>query len=230
MDYPNETHRILLRKAALCAALLVSAGVGWPAHAAGPARQDQRFMEQAAQAGLFEIAASKLAGDHSDNGDVKRFAGMMVTDHGALAQDLRALADAKGVQLPQEPSRAQQSLLKQLQSSKGNKFDKTYAEKVAVSAHRDAVKLFTDAAKNARDADVKAFAGKGLPTLKRHLDDGRALRTTVSGNRPGGWVGEHPSPPAPANPPSTPAPSPSVPVSPVSPASPAAPANVVPGK
>ncbi|WP_179283907.1 DUF4142 domain-containing protein [Bordetella genomosp. 10] len=229
MNYFNESSRTFLKRAALCGALLVSAGVGWPSQAAELTRRDQRFMEQAAQAGLTEIAASKLAMDHSDNDDVKRFAGMMVTDHTAIAQDLQALAAGKGVQLPTEPARAQQSLLKQLQNAKGGKFDKTYVEKVAVSAHRDAVKLFTNAVKNAKDANVKAFAEKNLPALKAHLEKGRALRTAVSGGRPGGWVGEHPHSPAPAGPagpPSTPA----SPVSPVSPASPAAPANVVPGK
>ena len=35
-----------------------------------------------------------------------------------------------------------------------------------VDGHKKAVKLFEDASKNCKDADLKAFATKTLPTLK----------------------------------------------------------------
>jgi len=213
----GQTSGTFLRNIALWATLVLSASAACNSQAADLSRRDQRFMLQAGQAGLFEIAASKLALDQSGNDDVKRFAQMMITDHTAVARDLQALADSKGAQLPTEPSRAQQSLLRQLQNSQRNRFDRAYVEKVAVSAHRDAVKLFTDAAKNARDADVKAFAAKNLPALQGHLDKGRELRTAVRNSNPAGWLGDHPQKPA-------------APPAPVSPASPAAPASVVPGK
>jgi len=185
-----------LRNTALCVTLLMSASAACTSQAAGLSRRDQRFLLQAGQAGLFEIAASKLALDQSGNDDVKNFAQMMIADHTAVARDLQALADSKSAPLPTEPSRAQQSVLRQLQNSQRNRFDRAYVEKVAVSAHRDAVKLFTDAAKNARDADIKAFAAKNLPALQAHLDKGRALRTSVLNSHPSGWLGDHPQKPA----------------------------------
>jgi len=250
MGFFKLINRTFLRNTALCATLLMSASAACNTQAAELSRRDQRFLLQAGQAGLFEIAASKLALERSSNDDVKNFAQMMITDHTAVARDLQALADSKSAQLPTEPSRAQQSVLRQLQNSQRNRFDRAYAEKVAVSAHRDAVKLFTDAARNSRDADVKAFAAKNLPALQGHLDKGRALRTAVSNSQPSGWLGDHQqtpgakpgsgsgskpgsttSPASPAPMPTTPSQtSPAAPVSPVSPASPAAPASVVPGK
>ncbi|WP_233238120.1 DUF4142 domain-containing protein [Bordetella sp. LUAb4] len=214
MGFFKRINRTFLRNTAVCATLVMSASAAWNTQAAELSRRDQRFLLQAGQAGLFEIAASKLALDRSSNDDVKNFAQMMITDHTAVARDLQALADSKNTQLPTEPSRAQQSVLRQLQNSQRNRFDRAYAEKVAVSAHRDAVKLFTDAARNARDADVKAFAEKNLPALQGHLEKGRALRTTVLNSHPSGWLGDHKQ----------------APVAPVSPASPTAPPSVVPGK
>ncbi|WP_197424876.1 DUF4142 domain-containing protein [Bordetella sp. N] len=218
--------------ALLCATLLLAAGAS---HAANLARGDQRFLLQAAQAGLFEVAAGKLALAQSTNDDVKAYAQMMVDDHTDVGKALEALAASKGATLPTEPSRAQQSVLRQLQNSQRNRFDRAFVEKVAVTAHNDAVKLFTNAARNARDGDIKAFAEKNLPILQAHLEKGRALRTTVLNSHPAGWLGDHqPAPgstPTPAPMPTTPSQkSPAAPVSPVSPASPTAPASVVPGK
>ena len=41
--------------------------------------------------------------------------------------------------------------------------------------HKKAVKLFEDASLNCKDADLKAFATKTLPTLKMHLDSIQAI-------------------------------------------------------
>lgn len=170
------------RLAATSAALLLALGAVSTVYAADISRGDKRFMEKAAQAGTFEIDASKLADTHTDSSDVKSFAQMMVTDHTAVAQELKTLADTKGVTLPADLPRGEQGTIKNLQSDKGAKFDKLYTDKVAVSAHQEAVKLFTDASRNAKDADVKAFAQKVLPNLQVHLDKGMALQKMVATN------------------------------------------------
>ncbi|RYH29224.1 MAG: DUF4142 domain-containing protein, partial [Alcaligenaceae bacterium] len=43
----------------------------------------------------------------------------------------------------------------------------------------DAVDLYEDAAEDAKDADIKAFAAKTLPTLKAQLEKGKALEKAV---------------------------------------------------
>jgi putative membrane protein len=47
-------------------------------------------------------------------------------------------------------------------------FDKAYREDV-VSDHEKDVKEFEKASKGAKDADIKAWASKTLPTLQEHL-------------------------------------------------------------
>lgn len=56
----------------------------------------------------------------------------------------------------------------------GADFDKAYAEQM-VKDHDKTVALFEDAAKNAVDADLKAFANKTLPTLKAHQAHAKAI-------------------------------------------------------
>jgi putative membrane protein len=197
--------------ATVSATLLMALGAGTAAHAADLSRGDKKFMEKAAQAGMFEIEASKLATANAGSADVKSFATMMVTDHTAVAQELKTLADSKGVTLPADLPRGEKATIKDLQADKDAKFDKLYTDKVAVSAHQDAVKLFTGEVKDAKDPDVKAFAEKTLPALKAHLDKGMALRKSMAANGKSGGAMRS----------TAPAPVPS-------PASPAAPANVAP--
>ena len=66
-----------------------------------------------------------------------------------------------------------------LSGADGEKFDKRYAESFGVKAHEDTVKLFKDAAANAKDPEVKAFAQKTLPKLEEHLTMARSMEAAV---------------------------------------------------
>ena len=143
------------------------------------AHSDASFMKAAAHAGNMEVEGSRLALSKSASPQVKTFAQQMIDDHTKAAQALAALAASKGVKLPDGPSLGQKAELKLLGTHDGAKFDAKYAEKVGVGAHEDAVKLFTKAASEAKDADVKAFASKTLPTLQHHLEMAQALKAAT---------------------------------------------------
>jgi putative membrane protein len=142
--------------------------------------KDESFLKQAAQNGHAEVEASKLAQTKATQADVKSFAGKMVEEHQKASQELAALASSKGVKLPEGPSLMQKAKLKMLSGADGAKFDKRYAENFGVKAHEDTVKLFKNAAAGAKDADVKAFAQKTLPTLEQHLTMARSMEATVA--------------------------------------------------
>ena len=163
------------RTALIVAGMFLSASV-W---AAGLTKSDQNFLENAAQAGHFEIEGSKLAATQGASGDVKSFADQMIQDHTAVGNELDQLASSKGVQVSTEPSLIQKAKLKVLGAYKGASFDKHYASEVGVSAHQDAVKLFQTASRKAKDPDVKAFATKALPQLQHHLAMAQSLKATA---------------------------------------------------
>jgi putative membrane protein len=143
------------------------------------ARADKAFFTDAAQAGLAEIESSKLALAKGVNTQVKGFAQQMIDDHTRASQELASLASSKGVTLPTEPSLAQRAKIKLLSARDGAGFDRQYASGMGVSAHEDAIKLFQKTARNASDADVKAFAAKTLPTLEHHLQMARDMKAVV---------------------------------------------------
>jgi putative membrane protein len=143
-------------------------------------REDRDFLEKAAHAGHTEVEGSKLALTKATTPQVKQFAQQMVDDHTKAGDELKQLAESKGVKVPAEPAMAQKAKLKVLSARSGDGFDRDYAEEVGVKAHADTVKLFQKAAQGAQDADVKAFARKTLPTLQHHLQMAQALHTTMS--------------------------------------------------
>lgn len=61
----------------------------------------------------------------------------------------------------------------QLNNLSGGAFDKTYVEMMVLD-HQKAVSLFEKAAQSS-DTDIKRYAGKYLPTLKKHLRQVSAL-------------------------------------------------------
>lgn len=139
------------------------------------ARSDASFMKAAAHAGAAEVEASKLAQTKAGNADVKAFADTMVADHTKVADELKALAATKNVTLPDGPSVKQKAEIKLIDAGDNDKFDARYAKTFGVKAHQDTIKLFEDAAKNAKDPEVKAWADKTLPGLRHHLEMARAL-------------------------------------------------------
>lgn len=142
------------------------------------AGDDKDFLENAAQAGHTEIEGSKLAQTHATSADVKAFAEKMIQDHTKVGEELNALAKSKGYTPPTEPSLAQKASLKML-DMRDDSFDSKYADKIGVSAHEDAVKLFKKASTDAKDPDIKAFAAKTLPALEQHLEMAKALKQKV---------------------------------------------------
>ena len=135
---------------------------------------DSSFMKNAAESNFAEIAAADLALKKGTSADVKAFAQKMIDDHKKADSELQTLAASKGVKLPTDASMVQKGKAKILEQRDGTSFDHHYAEN-QVGAHKDAVKLFEKASKDAKDADVKAWAAKMLPALQHHLQEAQAL-------------------------------------------------------
>ena len=159
----------------------VSAGSA-PA-AAKLSRGDRNFFITAAEDGIAEVELGKLAQQKGGSEQVKGFGTQMVTDHSKAGDELKALAASKGVTLPSTPGKHQKDIDK-LAKKSGAEFDRDYARHM-VDAHKKAVSLFEKTAKAGDDADVKAFAGKTLPTLQQHLEHANTLNTAVKSAKKG---------------------------------------------
>jgi putative membrane protein len=129
---------------------------------------DASFFKKAAEGGLAEVQMGKLAQGKSPTQSVKDFGAMMMQDHSAANDKLKAIADGKGIKLPTSPSVTQMASKAKLEVLTGNTFDKSYI-KGMVEDHEEDIKEFQKEASSGQDPDAKAFALSTLPTLKAHL-------------------------------------------------------------
>jgi putative membrane protein len=140
----------------------------------GVSAQDKRFAKAAAQSNYFEIKSSWLALKRSKDADVRAFARLLIKDHTKQQAELARIAKAKHIRLPHKPSKAQRAVIKRLAHLKGDKFDRAYL-KAQVKAHRQAIALFNKEVEKGRNKHLRAFAAKGLPVLRHHLQVARKL-------------------------------------------------------
>ena len=156
-----------------------------------------------------ESMAAIVAQSRASDSNVKTFAQRMLTDHGKANQELMSLAKSKGVALPpprpttstanrKEPGAATAtgttggatsgtsgtsgvaaSGSDRLSGLKGAEFDRAYMSQM-VEDHEADVEAFQEQADNAADAELKAFAAKTLPTLKKHLEQIKAIQAKLN--------------------------------------------------
>jgi putative membrane protein len=123
-------------------------------------------MEEAAVGGMAEVEMGKLAQQKAANDQVKQFGSRMATDHSKANDELKSLAASKGVTLPASVDKKHQKDMDEL--SKSKKFDHEYME-MMVKDHKKDVADFRKHSTGAKDADLRAWAAKTLPTLEEHL-------------------------------------------------------------
>jgi putative membrane protein len=158
-----------LHGAALAMSLVFTASV-----AAADDNPDAAFYKKAAEGGIAEVQLGKLAQDKSPTAGVKEFGAMMVTDHSAANDKLKAVAAKKNIKLPTSPSMGQMATKTKLEVLSGDAFDKSYI-KGMVKDHEEDIQEFQTEAASGQDADAKAYAAATLPTLKAHLKKIRAI-------------------------------------------------------
>ena len=133
------------------------------------ARGDRRFILEAAGSGMFEVQAAQLATTKASDPNVKSFAGMLIDHHTKANDELTKIANAKGVELPAAPPRAQRREIEQMGKRDGQAFDGEFVKTIGIKAHEKDIKAFEKASKDVKDPELKAFVDKTLPTLKEHL-------------------------------------------------------------
>lgn len=143
------------------------------------AKADADRLVAIAQANLAEVAAGKMALEKTSNADVKAFAQMMIDDHSKGLEETKKVAAAKNVELPSEPDAEHKKMAAELQKMSGAAFDKHYASKAGVADHNKVHAALKKDMADAKDADVKALAGKLEPTVARHEEMAKKLNAAL---------------------------------------------------
>lgn len=135
---------------------------------------DAAFVEKASAAGLTEVTAGKTATEKSQSDEVKTFGQQMVDDHTKAGDELKSIAQSKGIMVSSSPMAADAKALASMDNLSGAAFDSAFKKKM-IGDHEKVIALFKKESTSGSDADLKAFATKTLPTLQHHLEMAKAL-------------------------------------------------------
>jgi len=141
-------------------------------------KDSAKFAAKAAQGGLTEVQLGQLAMKNGADPAVKEFGQRMVADHSRANNELKAIASQQSIQLPAEVSAEQKSMIDKLSKLSGAEFDKEYMDDM-VKDHEEDVADFKTQSQDGNTAEIKAFAGKALPTLQSHLEMAREVAKKV---------------------------------------------------
>jgi len=144
------------------------------------AAADVTFYTQAAEGGLAEVEAGKLAQQKASSAAVREFATQMVTAHTRTNEEMKAVAMKHGLQVPAKPAVADAAKLKVIESLEGERFDAAYV-KGQVADHENMLGLLQKEIAIGTDQDAQAFAMKILPDVKMHLEMARKLEHGAAG-------------------------------------------------
>jgi len=147
----------------------------------GPAYEAEWFLKMAMINGLSELQLSELAVKNAQTNAVKKFAAMMIRYHGEANAELKTLAAAKRIALPDgailnQLGSTSFEKMEKLRKSSGQTFDNDYVKQM-IADHTKAVSMFEQGSVT-KDPQIKAYAAKYLPTLKMHLQHVKALSKT----------------------------------------------------
>jgi len=131
-------------------------------------KEARTFVHEAAIGGMTEVKLGNLAQQQASSAQVKQFGARMVKDHSQANAELKQVASSKGIEVPAELDSKHQKDVDALQKKQGADFDKAYMDHM-VKDHKKDVSEFKKEASSGKDADIKAFAAKTLPTLEEHL-------------------------------------------------------------
>lgn len=136
--------------------------------------QDAKWAVEVANGGMTEVELSKVAQTKAVNPRLKSFADMMVKDHTAANDKLKAMAAAKSITLPANLSDDSQKKLDALNKKTGKDFDKAYTDDM-LDGHEKTIDKFEKGSTDLQDTDLKNFATQTLPTLRMHQDSIKAI-------------------------------------------------------
>jgi len=136
---------------------------------------DKGFILAAAQGGMTEVKLGELAAQKGTRDEVKAFGQMMVKDHTAINDDLKALAAQKGVTLPDSLDAKHQGMVDKMAALTGSEFDAAYVADMIKDHKMDAKEFKAESAKT-KDADIKSFVDKSIPVVAEHLQRITAMK------------------------------------------------------
>ena len=134
---------------------------------------DMSFVTEQLAMGEKEVGLAQLADERAERPGVKQFAKMLERDHRQATDELRKIAAGqKGTQTPYaEQLKVERERLSRMS---GEQFEREFLEEI-IADHEDAVRDLEAVVKD-ENADLRQWAARTLPIVRRHLEEARQLR------------------------------------------------------
>lgn len=145
-------------------------------------KADWKFAIDVADASMLEVELGKLAQSKGLSANIKTFGQTMVADHTKANGELKALAAAKNISLPDTLSDKSKRQYEKLSEKSGKDFDKDYADAM-VDGHEDVLDLLKKEAEKGNDPDLKAWASQKISTIEHHLQMAKQAKEVADKNK-----------------------------------------------
>jgi len=129
---------------------------------------DRKFLQDAAAGAMLEVELGRMAAQKGSTEQVRQFGQRMVDDHSQASEQLKSIAQSKGVPLPDSLDANRRKAVERLQRLPAAQFDQAYI-KLMLEDHQQDIREFRKAAQQGSDSNVKSFASATLPRLHDHL-------------------------------------------------------------
>lgn len=133
------------------------------------------YVAAAGSSDQFEIQSSREALTKSQNGDVRRYAQMLIDHHTQTSQSVMAAAREAGMTPPPPmlmPRHA--AMLRTVQAAPADRFDAVYIA-AQVPAHQEALALHQNYATNGDTPSLRAAAATAVPLVQQHLTEAQGM-------------------------------------------------------
>jgi putative membrane protein len=160
-----------------------------PATAATPAPADAAWtdanvVDVLTVANQGEVDYSQIGAQKATRADVKKFAQMMVKDHGTMLDAVKSLATRLNV-TPASNDKAndlKEENTKDINDlngkTVGKDFDDEFMEE-QVDMHQETLDLLNDLDSRTTNADLKAAIAEAKPKVQAHLDQAKAIKDKI---------------------------------------------------
>jgi putative membrane protein len=115
-----------------------------------------------------EVSLSRIALARSSNPEVKRFAQQAIADHEQMNQEIRHLANRRGIPVLPVPDEMNQTVCAHLLKLSGAELDREYIWEI-VAEHAKMAAKFEPDGQQEKDPEIRRWAARQLPIFQDHL-------------------------------------------------------------
>ncbi len=143
-----------------------------------PGMKTNEFVKKAGSGDMKEVQLGNLALQNATSQGVKDFGRTLAKDHSKAVDDLKEIAKNNNIKFPDKLDEKDQAKVQEFQQTNKSDFDKKFVQYM-IKDHKKDIQDFTKAAKNNKNKDVREWAEKNLPVLKKHLDIAQKLSNNM---------------------------------------------------